>query len=348
MGDDGRRVIVVAMPAPTKDVMLRTWELLKLIPNREPGKTSRQLLEDLAARGYNVSKKTVERDLVELSTVFPITSNEDSKPYQWYWAPNAKLDLPGVALTEALSLVLAEETLGGLMHKSLLAPIQGRLDAAKQLLGESKALNKKAGWADKIRSVPRELTLRAPRVIPKVLEQVQDALLSDRQLEIDYRSLGDAAHSWRLLNPRALLLKGSVMYLLADKKDIGGEPEALVKHYALHRIRAARTAVKPVTRSDFNLSKYLEKSEHEVGDRHGIRVRLRVSTDLAKILRETPLSASQQIKTSGDDILVVAAVRNTPALRRWILGHGPAVAVLGPATLKAAIRSKIHAAAGHY
>lgn len=336
------------MPAATKDVMLRTWELLKLIPQRPPGKTARQLLEELATRGYLVSKKTVERDLGELSTIFPIAANEASRPYQWHWMPNATLNLPGVALTEALSLVLAEATLTGLMHKSLLAPLKGRLDAAKRLLGESKSLNAKAGWAEKIRSVSKDLNLQAPRVTSAVLEGVQDALLSDRQLEIEYRSLGDDGHSRRLVNPRALLLKGSVMYLLADKKGLGDEPDALVRQYALHRIRAARTSVNAVVGSEFNLGRYLDKAEHEVGHRHGIRVRLRVSANLAKILRETPLSAKQQIKPSGENFIVVAAVRNTPALRRWILGHGGAVEVLGPAALKTAIRTQVLAAAAHY
>lgn len=335
------------MPAATKDVLLRTWELLKLIPQRPPGKTARMLLQELATRGYVVAKKTVERDLSELSTIFPIAANEKSKPYQWYWMPNASLDLPGVEVTEALSLVLAEEALQGLMHKSLLAPLQGRLDAAKRLLRQSKGSNRKAGWADKIGAVPREFSLRAPRVNIGILEQVQDALLSDRQLEIEYRSLQDPAASWRLVNPRALLLKGSVMYLLADKRDLPNADDT-VKQYALHRIRSTRRSVKSVVRSDFNLKLYMEKKEDEVGNRHGIRVRLRITADLAKILRETPLSAKQQIKISADDIIVVAAVRNTPALRRWILGHGPAVEVLGPAALRTAIRDKIRAATAKY
>ena len=336
------------MPGATKDVMLRTWELLTLIPQRVPGKTARQLLEELATRGYSVSKKTVERDLVELSTIFPIAANEASKPYQWYWMPNAALNLPGVAVTEALSLVLAEDTLQGLMHKSLLAPLQGRLEAAKRLLGQSKGSNHKAGWTEKIRAVPRDFSLRAPPVAPLVLQEVQDALLSDRKLEIQYRSLGDAGFSWRCVNPRALLLKGSVMYLLADKKDIGEEPDALVKRYALHRIRAARVGTKTVAGSDFSLKRYMDKDEHEVGHRHGLRVRLKVSADLVKILRETPLSAQQQIKTSGADIIVVAAVRNTPALRRWILGHGGAVEVLSPPVLRAAIRDQVRTASAKY
>ena len=170
------------MPSEKKEAMLRTWEMLKLIPLREPGKTARVLLTELAARGYSVSKKTVERDLVNLSIIFPITCNEDSKPYQWFWTPDASLNLPGVALTEALSLVLAEETLMGLMHKSLLAPLKGRLDAAKRLLSEAKCHNSKAGWADKICAVPRDLMLRAPMVNAAVLEAVQDALPSAQQI----------------------------------------------------------------------------------------------------------------------------------------------------------------------
>jgi predicted DNA-binding transcriptional regulator YafY len=336
------------MPSEKKEAMLRTWETLKLIPQRPPGKTSRILLTELAARGYSVSKKTVERDLVNLSTVFPITANEDSKPYQWFWAPDASLDLPGVALTEALSLVVAEETLTGLMHKSLLAPLQGRLDAAKRLLGETRGHNATAGWTDKICAVPRDLMLRAPKVDADVLTVVQGALVADQQLDIEYRSLQDTCASWRTVNPRALLLKGSVMYLLADKKDVGGDSNALVKQYALHRIRAAQATVKPVTGRAFDLKKYVEEAEHEVGNRQGIRVRLRISADLAKILRETPLALKQRIKVSGDDIVVEAGVRNTPALRRWILGHGGAVEVLGPAALKTAIRNQVLAAAARY
>ena len=70
--------------------------------------------------------------------------------------------------------------------------------------------------------------------------------------------------------------------------------------------------------------------------------------EVAKILRETPLSLKQRIKVSGDNIVVEAAVRDTPALRRWILGHGAAVEVLGPAALKTAIRTQVLAAAARY
>jgi predicted DNA-binding transcriptional regulator YafY len=337
------------MPAPKTDVMLRNWELLKLIPQRAPGKTARQLCDDLDRIGYTVHKKTVERDLVSLSTIFQITANEAGKPYQWYWMPSASLALPGVAVTEAMSLVLAEGTLLGLMHKSLLSPLRGRLDAAKRLLAEAKTTNSKTTWVEKIRSVPRDFMLRPPSVSASVLEQIQDAVLQDRQIVIDYRSLKDPAASWRTVNPRALLLNGSVMYLLADKLSTNtSASDDTVKQYALHRIRAIRPGARPIVPRPFNLTRYIKSEEYQVGSRSPTRIRLRVSEDLAKILRETPLAARQRIKTVGEAVIVEAAVRNTPALRKWILGHGPAVEVLAPAALRAAIKVKLQTAAAVY
>jgi predicted DNA-binding transcriptional regulator YafY len=337
------------MPAPKTDVMLRNWELLQLIPLKEPGKTARQLREELERLGYAVHKKTVERDLVDLSTIFPIAANETAKPYQWYWLPNASLRLPGVAMTEAMSLVLAEATLLGVMHKSLLIPLQDRLNAAKRLLTQAKGTNPKSGWADKIRSVPRDLMLRPPSVTPQVMAAVQDAVLGDRQIEIDYRSLKDAASSWRTVNPRAVLLNGSVMYLLADKlSNEDSTSDGTVKQYALHRIRAIRAGTRPIVPRPFSLTRYIKSEEYQVGSRRPVRIRLKVSEDLAKILRETPLAIRQRIKPVGNAIVVEAAVRNTPALRKWILGHGPAVEVLAPATLRAAIKTKIQTAAAAY
>jgi predicted DNA-binding transcriptional regulator YafY len=337
------------MPAPKTDVMLRNWELLRLLPLNAPGKTARQLRDELELNGYNVSKKTVERDLVDLSTILGINADEETKPYQWYWSSNASLAFPGVGVTEAMSLVLAESTLLGLMHKSLLSPLQGRLDAAKRLLTESRGTNSKTAWVQKIRSVPRDFMLLPPSVSTDVVEQVQDAVLQDRQIEIQYRSLKDTAASWRTVNPRALLLNGSVMYLLADKLSTEDSvSDGTVKQYALHRIKAIRPGTRPIALRTFSLTRYIRTEEHQVGNRSPIRIRLKVSEDLAKILGETPLAARQRVRTVGSATVVEAAVRNTPALRKWILGHGPAVEVLAPAALRAAIKAKVQAAAAAY
>ena len=48
----------------------RQWELLSIIPTRGLGKSAAELTQVLEDRGFQVSKRTVERDLNDLSLVF--------------------------------------------------------------------------------------------------------------------------------------------------------------------------------------------------------------------------------------------------------------------------------------
>jgi hypothetical protein len=39
--------------------------------------------------GFTVSKRTVERDLNELSLIFPLERNDKSIPFGWHWSASA-------------------------------------------------------------------------------------------------------------------------------------------------------------------------------------------------------------------------------------------------------------------
>jgi len=77
---------------PTRHTIARQWQLLKLLPGRHPGMSSTQLQAALAKVGHTTSKRTVERDLVELSALFPLHCNSKGMPYGWYWQPGLSLD----------------------------------------------------------------------------------------------------------------------------------------------------------------------------------------------------------------------------------------------------------------
>ena len=58
------------------ETMLRHWTLLRAVP-RPPRKIdARGLRDHLEREGFDVSKRTVERDLVKLSAFFPLTTDE--------------------------------------------------------------------------------------------------------------------------------------------------------------------------------------------------------------------------------------------------------------------------------
>lgn len=75
----------------TRHTIARQWQLLKLLPARHPGLSSTQLQLALDKAGYKASKRTVERDLNDLSQVFPLHCNNKGMPYGWHWQPGSSL-----------------------------------------------------------------------------------------------------------------------------------------------------------------------------------------------------------------------------------------------------------------
>lgn len=99
------------------DTMLRHWTMLQLIP-RAPRKISVQdLASRLNAQGYEVTERTIQRDLQKLSgSPFPLRADERNRPFGWCWSENSTvMDIPGMDPQAALDFTLAERFLHPLM-----------------------------------------------------------------------------------------------------------------------------------------------------------------------------------------------------------------------------------------
>lgn len=314
----------------------RQWELLKLPPSRQPGKTARELHEQLGNAGHEVGKRTVERDLIELSRIFPIASNEISIPYGWYWTPGARVDFPGIDLAEAVSLGLLEDILRQLIPQNFVDALEGRFSAAAEKL---KALpkNRHAKWADLVRYVPPGLPLLKPAIDPVVSQSIQGALLQRQQLQVNYRGLGAENPKELILHPLAFIQQGERSYLLATTFNY---PDAL--YYALHRIETVQTLAETAKRpSGFSLDEFLAKSGGQFGDGKMISLKANLTENLAEILRETPLSSDQKITTRAGKITLTATVKDSWQLNFWILSQGAYITVLKPVLLRKSIISQL-------
>ena len=79
--------------------VLRYLMMLRHVP-RQPHKVDAKTLQQrLSEQGIEVSVRTIQRNLVELSEVFPLTTDERSKPYGWSFAQSAP-QLPFLDLSE--------------------------------------------------------------------------------------------------------------------------------------------------------------------------------------------------------------------------------------------------------
>lgn len=315
------------------DTIIRHWHMLRLIP-RYPrtidAPTLHARLEELDP-GMKVSRRTVERDLNELSTAFALVSFP-GRPQQWCWSADAAaLDVPGMDLVAALTFRMTEEYLGRMLPSHCVMSLAPQFRRARQLLDgfDGKGL---ATWPAKVSIVPRSMPLHPPTIADGVLETVTEALLRDRCCQVVYKRRGETEKEI-ILHPLGLVFNDPIVYLVATAWDY---PD--VRLIALHRCMNARMLDSPARRpSRFNLQSYVEEGAFGFPEQRGRKIRLKAlfTSAAGAHLYESPLCETQKLtEIPGGRLQIEAEVTDTPQLRWWLLGFGSRVEVLGPKGLR--------------
>ena len=333
------------MPANSKQsAMLRLWEMLKLLPSRGTGKTALELTSALNDAGFNITKRQVERDLNELMEAFPLDRNDTSIPHGWRWVNEASVNLPGLTVAEAISLRMIEETLRPLLPASIIQSLEPRFRQAEGKLNLLVKENRNAQWINKVRTVSPTFPLIPPVIDSEVFELVQDALLAEEQVEVGYRKVKSEEIKTRRLHPLGMVNRGPVTYLVATASDY-----ADVRLYAMHRMTSASRTGEPVKRpAGFDLDAYIQAGGLHFGNGKEIRLRARISKDLALILEETPMSEDQSIQYDGDEIKLKATVMDSWQLTWWLMSQGSGIEVISPVALRKKIAGRLAEAAAQY
>lgn len=331
--------------ASSQHTIARQWQLLKLIPTRAPGAEAKLLTQQLQDAGFKVSKRTVERDLQDLSLLFPLQCNEKSMPYGWYWMRDASLDIPGISLAEALSLTLVEAQMRQLLPAPLLSSLNTRFSQAHNTLQSLQSSNASARWPDKVASVTADMHLMAPKIDSEILQQVQQALLEDKQLEVSYHALHQNAVKPYRLNPLALVQRGQVSYLIAS-----AEPYTDPLRFAIHRfVQVEITDCAAVIPAEFNLQRYLGSGAMEFSEGATIKLEFSAKQVLANLLQETPLSADMTcVKLDNDDYHISATVHKGWQLNLWLMSQSSFLTVLAPQEMRESIKQRLAEALAKY
>lgn len=317
------------MSAPPSHTLQRQWHMLQYLPRHPRKITVQDLVRKLQADGFAPQPRTVQRDLQALAQLFPLESDERSKPFGWCWRQGApRRDLPGLTLSESLAWVLAEQHLQPLMPASVLENLQPQFLAAHACLAQDAA--QRRSWVDKVRVVPPNQPLIPPRIDAQVQAVVSEALLQERQIDLRYRKRGDAGDkAWRV-HPLALVQRGGVLYLYCR---IGDHADA--RNLPLHRILHAQLRDEPARMpSPIDLDTQMRRGIWGFGTGAMVAVELCFVWAAGEHLMETPLSEDQQIDVVDGAIRVRATVADTPQLRWWLRAFGADVRVLAPESLR--------------
>jgi len=331
------------MPKSSNHLALaRQWEMLKLLPGRAPGMTTRELTERLKEGGYEVTKRTVERDLNDLSLQFGINCNDVSMPYGWHWMPGQQMAFGSVDLVDAVSLSMAEEVLRKMLPPSMLEMLQPKFDQARTKLSGLSG-NPMARLSEKVRYVPASFAFQAPALRPKIVETIQQALVEELQIMVRYAAFRKKAKELRL-HPLAMVQRGNVPYMVATSFDY---PD--VRLYPVHRFEQVAMSDQKVTVPEgFFIDDYLASGAMDFGGGEEIQFRAKLGESLANYLAETPISADQKLSYQNDAWQVVATVRDSWQFQFWILSQGAEIEVLAPQEMRRSVAAQLANAATPY
>jgi len=329
------------------ETLLRQWEMLRSIPRAPAKVTVATLLAKLAAAGFKTTKRTVQRELNMLSTLFPLTSDDRSIPYGWSWATNAPtFDLPTMDGPTALTVRMIEQFIPTLLPptiRELLAPQFARARAVLDANPE----NALGHWANCVRVVPREMPLLPPKFNNDAVRVVYDALLAGRRFTAEYRSRAaetDEIKSYEV-NPLGLIARGTLLYLVCSLWNYQD-----IRQIALHRVVSAAPSEKTASRPyGFDLDRYIAQGEFQYPVGPMIQLKAKFARAAATHLYETPVSEDQVIESfDAEHVTVTANVRDTLQLEWWLLGLVASVEVLQPLELRARMTAQILEAAHLY
>jgi len=319
--------------ATNQQSLLRQWHMLRMVPRAPARISAKELCERLCAADFPVAKRTVERDLKELSEVFPIAVDVRDKPYGWSWLRDASsFDLPGLTVPEALTLTLVEQHLRHHLPPVTVDALRPHFQSAARTLSAVDDSAPSRAWLDKVRSVPPQQPLQPPRMDEACQRQVYLALMQDRQLKLHYlKRDAQAPTVYAAVHPLAVVQRGGLVYLVCM---FAGYDD--VRTIALHRVQRAEVLYEPARRKPgFDIDAYIASGQFGVIAGDPIELRAVFTRAAGEHLFETPLSADQVLSVHADGRLrLVATVPNTRALVWWLLGFGDGVVIEAPAGLR--------------
>ena len=324
----------------TSNSLYRQWQILsRLSTGKWMG--TRELQEILQREGIDISLRTIQRDLNQISLRFPIESSK-TVPQGWRWRSDAPIQsLPHMTSSQAVTFMMVEEHLKHLLPPSLIEEMNPWFDLARRSLSTQ---NNVRQWINRVRIVPATQPLIPPVVEKQAQQAIYEGLLQDKQLECVYqgRNLSGEEKTY-ILNPLGLVQKGAIIYLICTRQD-----KTDIQTFALHRFKSASVlnsrAMHPV---DFDIDAYIDSGA--LGFRvdynqatQNIVLKLIMSEQDAHYFDESQLSKDQTIEKLADGLAQVTAnVPFTSQLVWWLRGFGNKIQQIEPIEVANAVRQLV-------
>jgi predicted DNA-binding transcriptional regulator YafY len=326
----------------SKKVTYKDFLILQAIPQKSKTSTT-DIVKSLKNQGFDLTPRTVQRDLNALSEFFAITSDNNPDTPGWSWQESAnKIELPAMSPDVALGFKIMENYLQSFLPPGVFAQMGSYFQNATALL-ENSIFGK---WQHKINTTSRRMPLIPPKINPQHLEIIYQALLENKQLKASYKPIGQNKKDY-IIHPLGVVVIDEVVYLVATTWDY----EDIVQ-FALHLfVEVEKIADNCNENNSFNLNDYITNGEFlfPIDEYQTTEVSLKINAYLAEYLNESKLAKTQKINQTDDESFeLIAKMQLTEQLKWWILSLGQNIEVLKPQSLRDEIKAILNDAAQKY
>lgn len=304
--------------------------IFMILGENSTGMDIRSIHNILSAWGYNVTERTIRRDIQSLSRTFPIYENP-TRPISFVLK---KMNINNIDMSfdDLQAIRLVQELIRPYQHLDV------GINAEKLLQNffESLSADQKK-WlkhASPLLQVNLNELVNEQEYNPEIKKIVEQSILTKQCMKIKYYSFHNDTISLRTVEPHFLEINGGSFHLWAFCHQ-----RSAMRDFRISRILSAETTSERFTRKEELLKKSLDNRFESMSGEEAILIKLRFSATSARVVKEYHGKRADKLEECNDGtVLFERNAAITPEIKQWILGFGSEVEVLEPADLRETIR----------
>lgn len=308
----------------------RIYKILTILEGAPQGLSAADLVDRLQERGFEVTKRTIYRDLDALRAAgFPLDERgkSDDQGTRWTLERSTRVSQYLVlGVRELFALYLARAAMTPLRDTPFYEDVVSVFDKIDDKLG----INGQRFLSELSQDLHFE---PGPRwglgLNPDIVETVRSACTERQQLAITYASVNSGKTTLRKVGPHFLYFAKGSLYLVAEDLD-----DQIVKVFSIARMQTAEMLEAAYLADPVDPEQYFASSFGIYHGKEPQMIRIRFAPAVASFVKERRWHQTQRIIVKeGGSIEFYLETDLTPELVQWILGFGAHARVLEPVTL---------------
>lgn len=304
-------------------VSQRQIYILSLLSENPKGYQAEEIRQRLHNWDIDVSRRTIMRDIDELSLNYGI-GEEERGGKTYYFADKYTLKNVDLTIEDLVSLAFAKEMLKGYSHLRMGKHAISFID---KMVEQSASLNKLQfdALGSHFKQAGRKSSVQDV-VNADIERMIEQAIDNQNKIEIDYYSFSSDESTRRIIHPYQLLLIDS--YLCVEGYC---ELRREVRRFRLSRIQEMEVLDEKFD-MDKELSEFSKKNETflKLSGEKIEELELLFIGESIRYVKEYEAKRSKRLEEKEEGLYFYGKTAIAPDVVRWIRGFGPEVKVIKP------------------